>query len=59
MAMSATLMAGSLGGSNGVLGAPNTYVRDVDGEDLGCAVRDPGAPTTYVRDIDGGPPGRH
>jgi hypothetical protein len=53
-----TLMVGPLGGDAGGLGAPTTYLEDVNGLPLGGVDRVPRAPTTYPKNIDGKPPGR-
>jgi hypothetical protein len=54
--MSKTLMAVPLGGDTGDLGAPTTFVEDVNGGAPGGDARDLGASTTYVEDVDVGPP---
>jgi hypothetical protein len=53
-----TSMVGPLGGDDKDLGAPTTYLEDVDGGPQGGDDKDPRAPTTYLEDIDGGPPRR-
>jgi hypothetical protein len=57
--MSKSSMVGSLGGAVRDLGAPTTYVRDVDGAPPpGGTDGFLGVPTTYVGDVDGSPLGR-
>jgi hypothetical protein len=51
-----TPMEGPLGGGAGGLGAPTTYLEDIDGGTLGGDPKDLGAPTSYVKDVDGGVP---
>jgi hypothetical protein len=51
-------MAGPLRGDVGDLGAPTTYLEDVNGRPLGGDAGDLRTPTTYHEDVDGGPLGR-
>jgi hypothetical protein len=50
-------MVAPLGGNAGDLGAPSTYLEDVDGGPLGGVDGGAGAPTTFFKDVDGAPLG--